>query len=110
MYGTVPSAVHMQEGKGMRACINNNMCNPSLHLFYCGVMHVIIVACPHPFVLLHIKSENISMKMLKEVGITVPKSRETSAVCMQQDSNTYAARQGMRACKNNMCNPIIKEM
>ena len=41
--------------------------------------------------------------MLKDVGITVPKSRETSAV--------YAARQRMRACKNtNMRNPIIKEM
>ena len=24
------------------------MRNPSLHLFYHGVMHVIIVACPHP--------------------------------------------------------------
>ena len=30
----------------MRAC-NNNMRNPSLHLFYYGVTHVIIVACPH---------------------------------------------------------------
>ena len=33
--------------QGMRACNNNNMRNPSLHLFYCGVTHVIIVACPH---------------------------------------------------------------
>ena len=32
----------------MRACNNNNMRNPSLHLFYYGVTHVIIVACPHP--------------------------------------------------------------
>ena len=30
---------------GMRACNNNNMRNPSLHLFHYGVMHVIIVAC-----------------------------------------------------------------
>ena len=34
--------------KGMRAYNNNNMCGPSLHLFYCEVTHVIIVACPHP--------------------------------------------------------------
>ena len=32
--------------QGMRACNNNNMRNPSLHLFYYGVTHVIIVACP----------------------------------------------------------------
>ena len=32
----------------MRACNNNNMRNPSLHLFYYGVMHITIVACPHP--------------------------------------------------------------
>ena len=32
----------------MRVCNNNNMCNPSLHLFYYGVTHIIIVACPHP--------------------------------------------------------------
>ena len=55
-------------------------------------------------------SKNISIKMLKDVGMTVPKSRETSAVYMQQD-NIYAAKQGMRACNNNnMRNPIIKEM
>ena len=30
-------------------------------------------------------SKNISLKMLKDVGITVSKSRETSAVYMQQD-------------------------
>ena len=30
-------------------------------------------------------SKNISIKMLKDVGMTVPKSRETSAVYMQQD-------------------------
>ena len=34
--------------QGMRACNNNNMCNPSLRLFYYGVTHVTIVACPHP--------------------------------------------------------------
>ena len=33
--------------------------------------------------------------MLKDVGIILPKSRETSAVYMQ----------GMRACNNNMHNP-----
>ena len=38
----------MQARQGMRACNNNNMRNPSLHLFYYGVTHVIIVACPHP--------------------------------------------------------------
>ena len=27
--------------QGMRACNNNNMRNPSLHLLYYGVMHVI---------------------------------------------------------------------
>ena len=30
------------------------------------------------------KRKNISIKMLKDVGMTVPKSRETSAVYMQQ--------------------------
>ena len=34
---------------------------------------------------LYIKGVNISIKMLKDVGMTVPKSRETSAVYMQQD-------------------------
>ena len=34
--------------QGMRACNNNNMRNPSLHLFHYGIMHVFIVACPHP--------------------------------------------------------------
>ena len=52
----------------------------------------------------------------------VPKSRETSAVYMQQDGrrgqyicsktgedgSIYAARQGMRACNTNMRNPIVK--
>ena len=55
-------------------------------------------------------SKNISIKMLKDVGMTVPKSRETSAVYMQQDrdeGNIYAARQGMRACNNNMRNPSL---
>ena len=36
---------------------------------------------------------NTSIKMLKDVGMTVPEIRETSAVYMQQD--------GMRACNNN---------
>ena len=53
--------------------------------------------------------------MLKDVGMTVPKSRETSAVyiCSKtgDEGRIYAARQGMRACNNNnMRNPIIKEM
>ena len=39
------------------------------------------------------KCKNISIKMLKDVGMTVPKSRETRAV--------YAATQGVRACNNN---------
>ena len=55
-------------------------------------------------------SKNISIKMLKDVGMIVPKSRETSAVYMQQDrrGSIYAARQGMRACNNtNMGNPIV---
>ena len=30
-------------------------------------------------------SKNISIKMLKDVGMTVPKSREISVVYMQQD-------------------------
>ena len=36
------------------------------------------------------ESKNISIKMLKDVGMTVPKSRETSVVYI------YAATQGMR--------------
>ena len=30
-------------------------------------------------------SKNISIKMLEDVGMTVPKSRETNAVYMQKD-------------------------
>ena len=48
--------------------------------------------------------------MLKDVGMTVPKSRETS-ICSKtgDEGNIYAARQGMRACNNNnMRNPIPK--
>ena len=41
-------AVYYAPRQGMRACNNNNMRNPSLHLFHYGVTHVIIVACPHP--------------------------------------------------------------
>ena len=42
--------------------------------------------------------------MLNDVGITVPKLRETSAVL-------YAARQGMRACNNNnMRNLKLKDV
>ena len=33
--------------KAASGCNNNNMRSPSLHLFYYGVTHVIIVACPH---------------------------------------------------------------
>ena len=33
----------------------------------------------------NVGSKNISIKMLKDVGMTVTKSRETSAVYMQQD-------------------------
>ena len=45
-------------------------------------------------------SKNISIKMLKDVGMTVPKSTETSAVYMQQNRGV---RQGMRAyiCSQN---------
>ena len=49
--------------------------------------------------------------MLKDVEMTVPKSRETSAICSKtgDERSIYAARQGMRACNNNnMRNPIIK--
>ena len=67
--------------------------------------------------------------MLKDVGMTVPKSRETSAdiaicsntgeegsifICSKtgDEGSIYAARQEMRECRgecnnNNMCNPII---
>ena len=60
--------------------------------------------------------------MLKDVGMTVPKSRETSEVysntgdegsiiiCSKtgDEGCIYATRQGMRACNNNnMRNPII---
>ena len=52
------------------------------------------------------ESKNVSIKLLKDVGMTVPESRETSAVYTM-----YAARQGMMSCNNNnMRNPIIKEM
>ena len=40
------------------------------------------------------KCKNISIKRLKDVGMTVPKSRETRAVYMQQ-------QRGVRACNNN---------
>ena len=60
----------------------------------------------------HKESKNISIKMLKDVEMTVPKSRETSAVyiCSKtgDEGSIYAARQGMRA--SNMRNFIIKEM
>ena len=52
--------------------------------------------------------------MLKGVGMTVPKSRKTSAVYMRKtgdEGSIYAARQGMRAYNNtNMRNPIIKDV
>ena len=48
------------------------------------------------------KCKNISMKVLKDVRITVPKLRETRAVYMQK-------RQRMRAYNNSsMHNPKIK--
>ena len=34
---------------------------------------------------IYTREKNISIKMLKDVGMTVQKSRETSAVYMQQD-------------------------
>ena len=48
------------------------------------------------------ESKNISIKMLKDVGMTMPKSRETSAVYMQQHGMRAvylyeAARRGIRA-------------
>ena len=60
--------------------------------------------------------------MLKDVGMTVPKS---AAICnktgdegsificnkTEDEGSIYAARQGMRACNNNnMRNPTLKEM
>ena len=69
-------------------------------------------------------SKNI--KMLKDVGMTVPKSRETSVVyicsntgneetifiCgMKAVHNMHQDMRGMRACNNNnMRNPIMLEM
>ena len=47
-------------------------------------------------------SKNISIKMLKDVGMTVPKSRETSVVYICSNTGNerlylYAARQRMKA-------------
>ena len=47
LYAARQSSILYAPRQGMRAC-NNNMRNPSLHLFHYGVTHVIIVACPHP--------------------------------------------------------------
>lgn len=44
-------------------------------------------------------SKTVFIKMLKNVGMTVPKASVVYA-CMQQD--------GMWACKSNMRNPLIK--
>ena len=71
-------------------------------------------------------SKNISIRMLKDVGMTVPKSRETSVyicsntgnerlfICSKTEdegSILYAPRQGMRACNNNnMRKPIMKDV
>ena len=59
-------------------------------------------------------SKNISIKMLKDVGMTVPKvEKQVQYICSKtgDEGNIYAARQGMRACNNNnMRNPILKEM
>ena len=69
-------------------------------------------------------SKNISIKMLKDVGMTVLKSKETNAVYICNNKGDegsiiicsgkkgdegciYAARQGMKACNNNnMCKAI----
>ena len=49
-------------------------------------------------------SKNISIKMLKDVGMTVPKSRETSAVCICSNTGNegtiFICR--MKAVHNNM--------
>ena len=43
------------------------------------------------------ESKNISTKMLKDVGMTVPKSRETSTVYIQgMRAVYYVQQQGMR--------------
>ena len=57
-------------------------------------------------------SKTISIKMLKEVEMTVTKSRETRAVyiCSKtgDEGSIYAAKQGMRACNNtNKHNPSL---
>ena len=52
-------------------------------------------------------SKNVSIKMLKDVGMTVPKCRETSAV---GSKTGYAAREGMRAytgaVEANLISPV----
>ena len=49
-------------------------------------------------------SKNIFIKILKDVGMTVPKRREqVPYICSKtgDEGNIYAAKQGMRACNNN---------
>ena len=50
-----------------------------------------------------INSKNIFIKMLKDVGIAVPKTRETSSVYMPQDMI-------MAYNNNTMRNPILKRV
>ena len=59
------------------AC-NNNVLNPKLKEDYACFYRCMRVAA------YIYKCKNISIKMLKDVGMTVPKSRETRAVYMQQ--------------------------
>ena len=62
------------------------------------------------------KSKNISIKMLKDVGMTVPKSRETRTVYIcsnagDEGSIYICSKIGDEGINNNkMRNPIIKEM
>ena len=59
---------------------------------------------PHVSLFLQVKCKNIFNKMLKDVGIEVPKSIETRSVKVQ---HACRQRQGMIACNNhNMHNPF----
>ena len=46
-----------------------------------NIMGIWVYKIIHASVLLSKGNKNISYKMLKDVGMTVPKSRETSAIC-----------------------------
>ena len=58
------------------------------------------------------ESKSISIKMMKDVGMTVPKvEKQVQYICSKtgDEGSIYAAKQGMRACNNNnMRNPINK--